>query len=148
MSHTTWILVTDTGQAKIFKAIKTKLFDKNADSKDLTLIQEITHPESRKRDQDFVTDKSGKFGSAAFESPTDPKHHENDRFALEITKILAQAHHQNEYYDLILIAPPAFMGLIHKHLDHEVKKIVCKEIEKDYTRIAIKELIAHLRDNL
>lgn len=148
MDNTTWILVADACQAKIFKAIKAKLFDVKADGKDLTLVSEHTHEACLKRDQDLVTDKQGKFGNATFVERTDPKRHENEVFAQEIARVLSSAHNQHNYRDLILIAPPAFIGMINKHLTHEVKKVVSKEIEKDYTRANIKELVSHLRDNL
>jgi protein required for attachment to host cells len=148
MNHITWVLVADTCKAKIFKTIKARLFNPDADGKDLTLVHEYTHPEGRKRDQDLVSDKSGAFGASNFTEATDPKRHENERFAAELTKALSLAHNENNYQDLILIAPPAFMGMINKNLAHEVKKLVCQSIEKDYTRYDTKELAKHLRDYL
>lgn len=148
MNHITWVLVADSCEAKIFKTIKARLFDNKADGKDLTLVSEHSHPNGRKKDQDLVSDKQGSFGVGNFSEHTDPKQYENDRFASEISKILEHAHGQNSYHDLILIAPPNFMGMINKHLAHTVKKTVCKEIEKDYTRQTPKELVAHLREHL
>lgn len=148
MDHTTWILVADTCKAKIFKTIKAKLFNGSASGKDLTLINEYNHDASSKRDQDLVSDRQGKFGTGTFVEHTDPKRHENDIFAAELAKTLSHEHNLNHYQDLILIAPPAFIGMIHKHLSHEVKKLVSKEIEKDYTRSSNGDLVEHLKNYL
>jgi len=145
MLNTTWIVVADSGQAKIFRTIKARLFNGKANGSDLTLVSEYNHPESRKRDQDLVADKYGNFGNSSFTEETDPKRHENDIFAQQLAKALYHGHSENNYHDLILIAPPAFMGMIHKHLSNEVKKLISKEIEKDYTRSNEKELVSQLQ---
>lgn len=148
MDNTTWILVADSCEAKIFKAIKTRLFDNKSDGKDLTLVSEHNHPDGRKKDQELTSDRQGNFGSGTFVEATDPKRHENDVFAQQLAKVLTHGHGENSFHDLIVIAPPAFMGMINKHLSHEVKKRIYKEIEKDYTRTTTKELVTHLRDFL
>lgn len=148
MDQTTWILVADASEAKIFSTFKALLLNGHANSSSLTLVNEFSHPESQKKDQDLVSDKSGNFSGNSFTEPTDPKRHENDLFAHELTKVLLQAHNNNHFRDLILIAPPAFMGMLHKHLSDQVKKLICNEIEKDYTHCNTKELIARIQEHL
>src|SRR3989344_9647078 len=126
MDNTTWIVVADAGKARIFSALKVRLFN-SANPKDLKLISEHAHAESRKMDSELVTDRQGHFGSSrqghfgsgTFAEPTDPKRHQEEIFAHEITKILGHAHNENKFHDLILIAPPTFMGLLNKYLTHE-----------------------------
>jgi protein required for attachment to host cells len=110
------------------------------------LISEHEHPASRKRDRDLVTDKQGKFGSGTFEEQTDPKRHEEETFAIELARDLTKAH--ENYQELILIASPVFMGLIHKHLPNTVSKLVTLTIEKDYTYCTKAEIAAHLQKYL
>lgn len=148
MNHTTWILVADSSRAKIFKTIKARLFNSSSDGKDLTLVNEFNHSAAFKKDQELVSDKQGKFGTGTFVEKTEPKKHENDLFALQIAKALNYELNVHHFEDLILIAPPSFIGMLHKHLSREVKKLVSKEIEKDYIHSSDHELVEHLKDYL
>lgn len=145
-TNTTWILVADASKARIFSTHKAALF--NGNGKNLQLINEYEHQESRKKDQDLVTDRQGKFGSGTFVETTDPKHHEEERFAVELTKTLAKAHNENRYHELIFIAPATFMGMLNKHISNELNKLVNLTIEKDYTSFNEQELVTRLQDYL
>jgi protein required for attachment to host cells len=147
MDNTTWIVVADAGKARIFSALKARLFN-STNPKNLKLISEHTHGESRKMDSELVSDRQGHFGSGTFEEPTDPKRHQEEIFAHEITKILGHAHNENKFHDLILIAPPTFMGLLNKHLTHTTKQLVSIRIEKDYTRHTEQQLVTQLQKYL
>jgi protein required for attachment to host cells len=148
MNPITWIIVADSTKAKIFSTFKARLLNEKTDANALTLVSEHTHPESRKRDQDLVSDKMGNFAGSTFTEATDPKRHENEVFAKEISKLLSHAHNEHTYRDLILIAPPAFMGMLNTNLSHEVKKLITNTIEKDYTHCTLKELTDHLNHYL
>lgn len=147
MHNSTWILVADAGRARIFSAIKTRLFTHTHPS-ELTLISEHEHSESRKMDSELVSDRQGHFGSGTFVEQTDPKRHQEDVFALELGKILQHACNENQLHDVILIAPPAFMGMLNKHLCQAVNKLVSLRIEKDYTRDNEQKLIQQLQGYL
>ena len=152
MDNRTWIVVADSGKARIFSALKARLFT-NHDANELTLINEYAHADSRKMDSELVSDRQGHFGSSNFGSgnfseETDPKRHQEDIFALEITRILSHAQNENKFHDLILIAPPAFMGMLNKHLTNETKKLISLRIEKDYTRHKEQQLVEQLQEYL
>lgn len=147
MDSIAYILVADASKARIYSAQKARLFNAN-NGKDLKLISEHQHDASRKKDIDLVSDRQGQFGSGTFVEATDPKRHEEDRFAQELTKIISQAHNKKNFHELILIAPPVFMGMINKHLGREVDKLVNIRIEKDYTSDSEKELVTHLQGYL
>ena len=148
MEHITWILVADAATARIFSAHKARLFQDHKDGKDLTLISEHQHTDSRKTDQELVSDKNGKFGYATFQQETDPKRHAEDCFAMELAKVLNTGREANHFQDMICIAPPAFMGMINKHLPATVSRLVSLSIEKDYTRHTPKDLVQNLQDYL
>ena len=68
MKKKTWILVADSGKARIYSTVKPQLFVK-PNSKNLELMGEFVHTESRKKDSELVTDKQGHFGRQARQRP-------------------------------------------------------------------------------
>jgi hypothetical protein len=81
----TWVMVANASQAK--------LFSNTGPQRGLTLIKELLHPESREKTSNLVSDRSGSnagTGHGAFMQATDPKHHEAERFAQELTRELEQ----------------------------------------------------------
>lgn len=148
MDNLTWILVADSTKAKIYGIHKARLIANVGNGKDLQMMSEHTHPESRKLDQELVSDRQGKFGKGTFVEHTDPKRHLEEMFAIELARVLEKARSENKFHDIILIAPSVFMGLLNKHLHHETSKLVSLKIEKDYTGETEKTLVAHLADHL
>ena len=147
MDNLTWILVADASKARIFSAIKPQLFNEKTRDHALKLMDEYTHPDSRKRDQELVTDKQGSYGLGSYSQETDPKQHEEDTFALKLARLLHQAHQEKKFRDLIMIAPPAFMGKLNKHIHQDLTKIA-QTIEKDYTSHNIRQIALYLQDYL
>lgn len=146
MNNMTWIVVADAGSARIFSTHKASLF--NGDGKTLTLIDFVDHLKSRKLDQELVTDKQGRFGNATFSEKTDPHKHEADVFALELARKLTQGLDDNQFKELIFIAPPHFMGLLKKHTSSTAQKLIGLTVEKDYTHCNEHELVKHLQEYL
>lgn len=146
-NNKTWILIADAAKARIFSTHKAALFGEyHPDS--LQLIEQLTHNDSRKLDHELVTDKMGYYGSGSYSQETDPKAKEAEVFALQLVKKLQQSHNEGEYRDLILVAPPAFMGMLNKQAQHHhIDKIISQTIEKDYTdqegRALIRNLVTH-----
>lgn len=128
----TWLLIADASKARLFSMHKARFMqDKNPNS--LELIGQFTHENSRKKNSDLVTDRRGEFGSGAFEMPTQPKVHEAEQFALELANHLDSKRKDGTFRDLIIVAPPTFMGILHKQMPDSVNKLITQTIEKDYT---------------
>ncbi|VVC76042.1 hypothetical protein AQUSIP_13440 [Aquicella siphonis] len=143
----TWLLIADASKARLYSMHKARfLLDKH--SKNLNLIGQFTHDASRMKGIDLVSDRMGTFGNGSFEETTLPKVHEAEQFALELLGHLKSARVENSYRDIIIVAPPSFMGLLHKHMPHEVDKLVVKRIEKDYTQYNGEELAQNLINHL
>lgn len=143
----TWLLVADASKAKLYSMHKARfLLDKQ--SKNLNLIGQFCHDASRMKGIDLVTDRMGTFGNGSFEETTLPKVHEAEQFAMELLTHLKHARAEHSYRDIIIVAPPAFMGLLHKHMPHEMDKLVVKRIEKNYTQYNGDELAANLLNHL
>lgn len=138
---TTWILVSNASTGKLFR--------NTGPNKGLELVREFAHPQSREKNGDLVSDRPGRNpgagnGHGSFVPATLPKEHEAEVFALELARELETGRVSQQYSRLVLVAPPAFMGLINQHMSHAVKALISDTLEKDYTRATDKELTQHL----
>jgi protein required for attachment to host cells len=139
----TWLLIADASKARIFSLHKARFIqDQKPDN--LHLIGEYSHNQSRQKGSDLVTDRMGMYGSGNFSESTPPKVHEAEVFAHQLMEHLDNGRKDGVYRDLILIAPPAFMGILHKSMPHGIQKLVSQNIEKDYTQSQGHELARNL----
>ena len=76
----------------------------------------------------------------ALEPSTDPKEVEALQFAQELCERMDQGRTHKEYDRLVLIAPPHFLGLLRETLDHNTTSLVMDSLNKDYTKLAEKDL--------
>lgn len=137
----TWILIANASEARLFKAKKTY--------RDMTLIQEFSHPESRAKITDLITDSAGRYRKSispksAFEETQSPKKVEADKFAHLLAEVLEQGRTQNKYVHLVFIAPSHFQGLLNKSCNHFVLDKVIETLDKDYTKIREHDLPKYL----
>lgn len=140
---TTWILVANASTAR--------LYANHGAKKGMQLVKELSHPESRAKASNLVADRPGHNpgsgnGHGSFVPATDPKQNEAERFAQELAREMDQGRTANSYQRAILVAAPAFMGLLKGNLDHQVSKLVSESVEKDYTKATEKELSGHLEN--
>lgn len=63
-----------------------------------------------------------------------PRKHEAEQFARRIVKMLESAHRDGEFERLVLMAPPAFIGVLRQALPHSLLAIVAAQISKDLVR--------------
>ncbi|MHB1174151.1 MAG: host attachment protein [Sulfuriferula sp.] len=138
---TTWIVVANASLAR--------LYFNNGPKKGLQLFKELNHPESREKASDLVSDRPGHSpgsgnGQGAFVPATDPKQHEAERFAQELSKELEHGRAANHYERLIMVASSPFIGVLNQRLSGHVRSLVSETIEKDYTRATPRELTGHL----
>jgi protein required for attachment to host cells len=140
---TTWILVANASTAR--------LYVNHGAKKGMQLVKELFHPESRSKASNLVADRPGHNpgagnGHGSFVPASDPKHNEAERFAQELARELDHGRTANIYQRAILVAAPAFMGLLKGNLDNHVSKLVSESVEKDYTKATEKELAGHLEN--
>ncbi|NWG87813.1 MAG: host attachment protein [Hydrogenophilaceae bacterium] len=142
---TTWILVANASQAK--------LYANRGPKKGLELLKELDHPESREKGSNLVSDRPGHIqghgnGHGSYVPPTDPKEHEADRFALELAREMEEGRTSNAYDRLIIAASSPFLGMLNGRLSNQVKGKLAESIEKDYTRMPVKELTGYLESHI
>lgn len=133
----TWILVANASLAK--------LYANPGPNKGLTLVKELIHPESRQKNGELVSDRLGAnaangSGGGSMQPQTLPKQHEAKVFAHEIAETLYQGRTANAFKRAILIAPPAFMGLLNAVIDGPTAQMITDRFEKDYTKTPQDEL--------
>ncbi|WP_413439389.1 host attachment protein [Sulfuriferula sp. GW1] len=138
---TTWIVVANASLAR--------LYTNNGPKQGLQLLKELNHPESREKASELVSDRPGHNpgtgnGHGSFVPATDPKQHEAERFAQELSKELECGRASNHYERLIMVASSPFIGVLNQRLTGHVRNMVSDTIEKDYTRATPKELSGHL----
>ena len=126
----TWILVANAAEAKL-------LTSDNLRVGETALVKEFSHPESRKKVSELISDKPGHYKTDANTrgaySENDQKEIEADHFALELARELKKHWDQHQFKKLLIVTPAHFYGLLKKHLclGGDLEKI---HILKDYTK--------------
>lgn len=143
MANTTWILVANASRAR--------LLANHGPKKGLTLVKELEHPASRQKGAELVTDRAGYMqgtgnGHGARQPQTDPKQNEARNFAHELARELHHGRVTSQFERAIIVAPPAFMGLLNDKLDGPTSQLISDRFEKDYTKATEKELAGHLEN--
>jgi len=135
----TWILVANASEAFLYRAKALK-------SKELARIHDFSHPESREKGIDLTTDGAGSFktdhGARSSYEKSHPKEVEAVLFAQELADYLDHGRRQNEFDQLLIIAPAHFYGLMNKHLNKHLD--YTKHLAKDYTKCTVDELVKHI----
>jgi protein required for attachment to host cells len=140
---TTWILVANAAQAK--------LYANQGPNKGVELVSEYSHPESREKGSELVSDRPGRNrghgnGHGSYVQHMDPKENAADHFARHLAAMLEEGRAKGLYERLILAASAPFHGLLKQHLPSGVNKLVTGSVDKDYTSASERELPGLLAD--
>jgi len=150
---TTWILVADGSRARLFSASKIPT--------PWILLDEFEHSESRAKTIELDPTERGRqkssFGvgnraagsgaassRAAMEPKTAPRRVEQIHFAQQLKDRLSDGLRHGAYSQLVLVAPPRFLGQLKAMLDPAVSKCVVRTVDKDYTKSNVAELVERL----
>ena len=123
-----WIIVADSSRARFF-ATSQKGVPMNE-------LSDMTHIEGRLHERDEVSDRQGGIagghgeGDHTFEAPTDLKHHEMVVFARQIADRLETGRVHHDFDKLILVAPPAFLGVLRDTLNDRLRDLVYESLDK------------------
>lgn len=146
----TWIVVANASMAYIY-APDLDAFAKHKIQ--LELIKELSHPESRQKDGDLISDRSGHFysgstGHGSYNNATNPKQHEAEVFAKQIAEELNAARNANLFDQLYLFTPAHFHGLLNKQCNKHLLTLIAEHYHKDYTKLPVLELQQHIHNHL
>jgi len=138
---TVWIVVAESSRAKIYVT--------DSSAKKLREIDGFIHSDSRLHAHDITSDlpgrNVGRDGSHhALEGETGIKEEEAALFAQQIDKYLLAGRNEKQFNKLVLIAPPACLGLLRRHMDAQVAKLVVYELHKNLVKSDIAEIRKHL----
>lgn len=129
----TWVIVADAGRARIFKTKRHK------DS--LVEIKTLLNPQGRLSDAELVSDRQGRSfdsmgqGRHAMEPKTTVKKQQLIEFTRTLAAELERARADGEFKHLVLVAAPACLGELRKHLGSETAKQVSLELAKDFSQL-------------
>lgn len=102
--------------------------------------------------RDLLTDEPGRMqpsagsGSGAFTPRVDPHEQAEERFLDQVAAKLAEAVDAGRCDAVILAAPPTALGHLRRKLSSATQKLITAEINKDFTKTAVRELgklVAH-----
>lgn len=139
---TTWILVADRARAR--------LFEDGAANHPLTEVADFLNPEGRGEAKAGADDRPARVhdhmgaGRHAVEPSTDEREKSIARFARALVDELARGRVGNRFEQLVLVAPPAFLGALRGELDRPLSAMLTHSIDKDLTRAdaaAVAELL-------
>lgn len=142
MNTAIWVVNANGSRATIYRA--------QSPTGALEQLQELENPDARHKQSDLLSDRAGRafdsHGVArhALAKEVDPREHEQIRFAKEITERLEQGRSGNSFHHVVLIAAPAFLGLLRTHLTNPLRALVTLELDKDLTALDAEQLRARL----
>lgn len=146
MQGITWILVADASRARLFE-------HRRRPAPPLTLVFEDDRPELRDREQRRdASDRPGRIHESheavrhAMEPHTSLDERLREDYARDLLdRVHAESQHR-PFHNLVLVAPPAMLGVLRKLADAEFSGRVIGDLDKDLTRLSEQDLREHLRD--
>ncbi len=140
-----WVLIADSSRAT--------LLETDTQYEQWKVLQELEHPASRLEGVDLMADDRGRTAPrqrdsarrAAMAPSTPPRQVEFEKFSRQLARVLEHGHDHNAYVGAVLIAPPAFLGLLRAAMVDTVARAVAAEIDKNLTHERPEDVIAMLR---
>lgn len=138
---TTWIVAADESRARVLQVARPE--------KRLEEIESMLNPEARLQDRDLQSDAEPRFRGRADGGPASDREAQGaveysaQSFAREVGRYLEKARVEHRFDELVLVAPPKFLGALRKELDKEVGKLVKDELAKDLSALSARELEAY-----
>lgn len=141
-----WYLVANRKEAVLYEG---------QPGNDFRFLRRLENPQGKLTERELVADRPGRvFASArsgtrhAYE-PRSLYHEEVARqFARRIGKVLEKDALQEEFSDLVILAEPHFLGLLHQQLSKKVRSLVRRELPREWHQGSDEELQDYLQQNL
>jgi protein required for attachment to host cells len=155
--QTTWIITANAGRARFFS--------ESDPAKPLQELEDMVNSAVRLRDIETQTDETGptaatnsshNIGGAegvglahnakagapnkAYQPAQTPAEHETERFAKDVSHYLLKAHQEGRFDSLVISASPQFLGALRSFMDTQVKSLIKREFNKDYTHFNAQQL--------
>ena len=143
---TTWVLVADGARARLFETAPVE--------RALTELDCYANPEGRAGTRGTTTERpptvNESVGPArhSIEPHTTQREKVADRFAKSLRDVLERGRNEHRYEQLVLIAPPRFLGRLHANFSKELRNTLAGEIRRDFTELAADQICARLPPRL
>ena len=140
-----WIVVADRSKARIFTVSESRGA--------LQEVETLEHPEGREHARDVNADRQGRAfdssgqGRHAMGASVEPMEQDAIRFSKEVSNHLKAACQNGRCERLMLVAGPAFLGLLRKQLNTP-PGVPVAEIEKNLGHFDAREIRSHLPERL
>ncbi|RKH45294.1 host attachment protein [Corallococcus sicarius] len=133
-----WILVANASRARLFAtdAAKAEKWD---------LIEQFQHDESRTKSTELYNQPDNPnagtlHGPVTENDPNARKELEHERFARELCAHLDKGVDTHAFDQLVIAAPPQFLGMLRGQLSTRVKQRVRLDLDADYSNLPAREL--------
>jgi len=141
----TWIVVADSGSARIFTA--------DSPTGKLVEQEDYAHSEARVPERRLVSDRLGQTRNSqgrlhAYAGEVTPQEAESRAFARVLADRLEGARAQGDLEHIVLVAAPEFLGRLRSALDGETRKRVDAELPLNLTALRAEDIRLRLRDRL
>jgi len=134
-----WIMVANASEAKLFLYL--------GRISGIKALKDWNNPSVRQSSHNLVSDAQGKFYMGGnFEPHKSPQRIEMEHFARKLAEYLEDGRIRNNYTKLVLCASPTFLGEISHLFSSHVKERLKVVVNKDYTRLAMRDLTRHLNE--
>ncbi|MHA7627899.1 host attachment protein [Corallococcus sp. M7] len=132
-----WILVANASRARLFAT------DAKAEKWDL--IEQFQHDESRAKPVDLFNQADNPnagtlHGPVPENEPDGRRQLEHQRFARELSARLDKGVDTHAFDQLVIAAPPGFLGLLRGLLSTRVKQRVRLDLDADYSNLPARDL--------
>jgi protein required for attachment to host cells len=124
--HRTLIVVAHRGGARFFEY--------RGHGEPWALVESVDHPEGTQNTSEIVSDQQGQSMDShrhdrhGVSSSVDPTEHVAEKFAHTLAERLRHLRVDNDLGRVVLVAPPAFLGLLRGTLDEPTRKLVAAEL--------------------
>lgn len=141
-----WILVADRARARLFELSQGALR--------MIEVEDFVNPEARAPGHEHghapPPRTHDRFGESrhTIEAHSSPREKAASQFAAMLISHLEHAHAERRYRDLVLIAPPGFLGVLGAMLGSRLGESVVLKIAKNLTRSRVETIRAALPRNL
>lgn len=138
-----WVIVAENSRAR--------LFEMDSPRGALRELETLAHPEGRQKPRDIDSDRPGRAfdsrgeGRHAMVRSVDPRAQGAMDFARRIAERLEQGRTGGAFEGVVLVAPPAFLGLLRKSFGEPLRKRIVREINKDLVNLTEAEIARHVR---
>lgn len=140
----TWIVVANSERARMFAVAEEK------EGRSLQEVKELVHPASRGHERDLTTDRPGRTfdsqgpGRHSKSEQVSPKEHEAWKFCKEVADELESARTQEQFYELVVVAAPEFLGQLRKSMTPSTARTISREVAKDVAHLKTADIQKHL----